>query len=174
MKDNCKKHLISINTNLKEALNLLNNLALDVILFVVDNKLKLIGSLTDGDVRRGLIKGLEMTSKVELFIQKDPKYVVDGSENIKKIIELRDNNFKIIPVLNKDLQVVNILNLRIQKSSLPIDVVVMAGGKGTRLKPLTDHTPKPLLKIGNKTIIDYNVDRLISYGINNFWITVCY
>lgn len=171
---NFKKHLIPSNSNIKDALSRLNNLGLDAILFVVDNNLKLIGSLTDGDVRRGLLNGLEINNPVELFIQKEPKYIEEGTDSIKSIIALRDKNFKIIPIVNKDFRIINILNLRIGKSYLPIDVVVMAGGKGTRLKPLTDKTPKPLLKVGGKTIIDHNMDRLISFGVVNFWITVCY
>ena len=174
MVKNYKKHLIPLSSNIKDALSRLNNLGLDAILFVVDNNLKLIGSLTDGDVRRGLLNGLEINNPVELFIQKEPKFIDEGTDSLKSIIALRDKNFKIIPIVNKDFRIINILNLRIEKSYLPIDVVVMAGGKGTRLKPLTDKIPKPLLKVGDKTIIDHNMDRLISFGVVNFWITVCY
>ena len=69
---------------------------------------------------------------------------------------------------------VDVINLRQQKSCLPIDAIIMAGGKGERLRPLTEKTPKPLLKVGDKAIIDYNVDRLIEYGVRHIGVTVNY
>ena len=171
---NYKKHLIPINTNIKDALNILNDLGLDAILFIVNDDLKLIGSLTDGDVRRGLLRDLTLSDPVDKFIQDNPKYIYQHKYNLKTIIEMRNDNYKIIPVVDKYLRIKAILNFRIDKSYLPIDVVIMAGGKGSRLKPLTDKTPKPLLKVGDKTILDHNIDRFVAYGVNNFWITLCY
>ena len=72
------------------------------------------------------------------------------------------------------MQVVNIINFRTIKSYLPIDAVIMAGGRGQRLQPLTDTIPKPLLKVGGKPIMEYNIDRLASYGIDDFWVSVNY
>jgi NDP-sugar pyrophosphorylase family protein len=66
------------------------------------------------------------------------------------------------------------LNFRLLKSYLPIDVVIMAGGKGSRLKPLTNDTPKPLLNVGNKPIIEHNIDRILSFGVESFWISINY
>tara|TARA_B100000963_G_scaffold266236_1_gene234421 strand:+ start:9465 stop:10517 length:1053 start_codon:yes stop_codon:yes gene_type:complete len=171
---NYKKHLIPLNTNIKYALNILNDLGLDAILFVVNDDLKLIGSLTDGDVRRGLLRDLTLSDPVDKFIQDNPKYIYQHKYNLKTIIEMRNDYYKIIPVVDKYLRIKAILNFRIDKSYLPIDVVIMAGGKGSRLKPLTDKTPKPLLKVGDKTILDHNIDRFVAYGVNNFWITLCY
>jgi dTDP-glucose pyrophosphorylase len=174
MNTDYKDHLIPYNFSIKNALVKLNNLGLDSILFVVNENHKLIGSLTDGDIRRGLIKGYNIDNKVQLFIQINPKFITIGSIDICEIKELRDKKFKLIPVVDKQFKIVDILNFRLIKSYIPVDVVVMAGGRGLRLKPLTDKTPKPLLKVGDKAIIDHNLDRLISYGITNFYITVCY
>jgi len=171
---NYKNHLILSNTTIKEALIKLDKLAKDAILFVVDEKDVLIGSLTDGDIRRGLIKGVTIAEEVTVVIQKKPRFVKKGESNIKKIIEYREGNYRIIPVLNNKNKVVNVINFRFLKSYLPIDAVIMAGGRGERLKPLTDNTPKPLLKIGDKPIIEHNIDRLIGYGIDDFWISVRY
>jgi NDP-sugar pyrophosphorylase family protein len=77
-------------------------------------------------------------------------------------------------VVDKFGNIVNVLNFREMESYLPIDAVVMAGGLGSRLKPLTDTIPKPLLKIGGKAIIDYNIDRLRKFGVDDFWISVRY
>lgn len=172
---NYKKHLIKINSTIREALEKLNVLASDAILFVVDENENLIGSLTDGDVRRGLLKNVTITNSVEEIIQKNPKFIRKGERNLNKIIEYRENNFKILPVLAKESnQIINIINFRLLKSYLPIDAIVMAGGKGARLMPLTATTPKPLLKVGEKPILEHNLDRMVHFGIDDFWISINY
>lgn len=169
-----KKHLTVKGSSIKEALAKLNELAADAILFVTENDGRLLGSLTDGDVRRGFLRGLSLEHKVEDFIQTNPRFIRKGSYSIEQVIEYRKKSFKVIPVIDKEDHIVNVINFRFFKSYLPIDAVVMAGGRGERLKPLTDTTPKPLLKIGNKPIIEHNIDRLTAYGIDDFWISVRY
>lgn len=169
-----KKHLVYRNTTIKEALAKLNELAGDSILFVVDEQGRLIGSLTDGDIRRGFLNGLLLESNVSQFIQENPKFLRKGSYTIQEVIDFRNRDFKIIPIVDQENRIQNVLNFRFHKSYLPIDVIVMAGGRGERLKPLTDNTPKPLLLVGNKPIIEHNIDQLISYGIDDLWISVRY
>ena len=174
MSRNYRKHLIHRDYTIKEALDRLNQLAKDAILFVVDDEDTLIGSLTDGDVRRGLLKGVNIDDSILTIIQKEPKFIYNEDQNIQNVLNLRAGNFRILPVVDDKKRIIKIINFRLQKSYLPIDVVIMAGGRGERLKPLTDQTPKPLLKIGEKPIIEHNIDRLISFGIDNFWISVRY
>jgi dTDP-glucose pyrophosphorylase len=171
---NYKDHLIPLESTIIEALKQLDILAKDAILFVVDEEDKLIGSLTDGDVRRGLIRGLNTKDHVKNIIQSHPRFLKKGEMAIDKVIEYRESNFRILPVLDKDKRVVNVINFRITRSYLPIDAVIMAGGRGERLRPLTDITPKPMLKIGEKPIMEHNIDRLNLYGIDDFWISVKY
>lgn len=171
---NYKEHLIVRGSSLKQALSQLNELAKDAILFVVDEDEKLLGSLTDGDVRRGLLKGYSSADLVDAFIQNNPKHVSKSNYSMQEIIALRENNFKVIPVVDISMQVVNVINFRFQKSYLPMDALVMAGGRGSRLRPMTDKVPKPLLKVGGKAIIDHNIDRLKSYGVDDFHISVRY
>lgn len=171
---NHRKHIISINSTIKEALIKLNDLGKDAVLFVVDNKNKLMGSLTDGDVRRGLIRGITLDSTLKEVIQGEPKYVRKGEQNIEEIIQYREGNYRILPVIDKKDRIVNVINFRELRSYLPLDAVIMAGGMGTRLKPLTEKTPKPLLKIGKKPIMEHNLDRLALYGIDDFWVSVKY
>ncbi len=171
---NFKQHFLQENSTIKQALVKLDELAKDAILFVVDQNEKLVGSLTDGDIRRGLIKGITIDNTINDVIQENPRFVRKGETDIQKIIEYREGNYRIIPVLDKDNVIVNIINFRFFKSYLPIDAVVMAGGRGERLRPLTDNTPKPLLKIGDKPIIEHNIDRLVSYGVDDFWLSVRY
>jgi len=171
---NYKDHLIEKGTSLKQALTKLNELASDAILFAVDKDHKLIGSLTDGDVRRGLLKNLGTEDIVDDFIQPNPKFVKKDDYEIDDIISLREGNFKILPVLDSSGIIVNVINFQTQKSYLPIDAVIMAGGRGSRLSPLTDKIPKPLLKVGGKAIIDHNIDRLKKFGVDDLWITIKY
>jgi len=171
---NYKNHLIKKESSIKQALGILDKLAPDAILFVVDEESRLLGSLTDGDVRRGLLKGKNLEESVAQYIQSEPKSVNKENYSLTEIIKLREQDFKVIPVLDGDKRIINVINFRYQQSYLPLDALVMAGGRGSRLSPLTDAIPKPLLKVGNKAIIDHNIDRLRSYGIDDFHISVRY
>ena len=169
-----KEHLILSGTTIKQALFKLNELSQDGILFVVDLENKLLGSLTDGDVRRGLLNNYSIDNTINQIIQTNFKYIRKGENNVQKIIEYREANFRILPILDNNDVVVNIINFRNIKSYLPIDAVIMAGGRGKRLQPLTDTVPKPLLKVGEKPIMEYNLDQLAKFGIDNFWVSLKY
>ncbi len=171
---NYREHLIRRGSQIKEALAMLDKLASDAILFVINASDVLVGSLTDGDVRRGLLKGLDTSDIVDEFIQPNPKFIMRGKYSVADIIRFRENDFKVIPIVDKDHVVLNVLNLKLQKSYLPVDAVVMAGGFGTRLKPLTDTVPKPLLEVGGKAILEHNLDRLHKFGIDDLWISIRY
>ena len=153
-----REHLVHKEATLKEALGRLDKLAADAILFVVDEESRLLGSLTDGDVRRGLLQGKSIEEKVFIYIQPQPKSVNKADYSLTDIINLREQNFKILPVLDDNNRIINVINFRFQKSYLPLDALVMAGGRGSRLRPTTDTVPKPLLKVGGKAIIDHNID----------------
>jgi dTDP-glucose pyrophosphorylase len=169
-----KDHLIISGSSVKQAMELLNTLAPDSILFVVDKEDKLIGSLTDGDVRRGLLNQFTLSSRIDEVIQINPRFIRKGENDIQKIITYREKHFRILPVVDENMRVVNVINFRTIKSYLPLDAVIMAGGRGQRLQPLTDSMPKPLLKVGNKPIMEHILDRLSSYGIDDFWVSVKY
>lgn len=169
-----KEHLILSGSTVKKALSVLNELSQDAIIFVVDQNDKLIGSLTDGDVRRGLLNDFTVESKIDEIIQPNPRYIRKGKYDIQKIIEYRQEDYRVIPVLNENDVVINVINFRNIKSYLPVDAVIMAGGRGQRLQPLTDVIPKPLLKVGNKPIMEHNLNRLASFGIDDFWVSVKY
>jgi dTDP-glucose pyrophosphorylase len=169
-----KEHLILSGSTIKQALGVLNELSQDAIIFVVDNNVKLIGSLTDGDVRRGFLNNFTLDTSIDNIIQPNPRYVRKGECDIQKIIEYREGDYKVIPVLNENDIVVNVINFRLIRSYLPLDAVIMAGGRGMRMQPLTDSIPKPLLKVGDKPIMEHNLDRLSLFGIDDFWVSVKY
>lgn len=168
------KHLISPDLSVREVLTRLDKLAADAILFLTDKDNKLIGALTDGDIRRGLINGLGLDDPITKYVQGDPKSFRKGKFSFAEMLKWRGQNYKIIPVVNELDNIVDIINFRTQRSYLPIDAVIMAGGKGTRLRPLTLDTPKPLLKVDNKPIIEYNVERMQAYGIRQLTISIKY
>jgi dTDP-glucose pyrophosphorylase len=169
-----KKHLILSGSSIKSALFLLDDLGKDAILFVVDKDNKLIASLTDGDIRRGLLKGASIDEGIDSISQNKPKYLKKGDSDIQKVIGYRNDMLKIVPVLDELGRIVDIVNFGRDRSYLPLDAVIMAGGKGMRLRPLTENTPKPLLKVGDKPIIEHNIGRLSLYGIKTLFISVNY
>lgn len=169
------RYIISQTATIKDALVALNQISSDVqSLLVLSDDEKLVGTLTDGDIRRGLIAGAELTDSVYTIMQRDFKYILESEFDIANLKAFRNRHILFIPILNSEQRIVEVINLKKYKSHLPLDAVLMAGGKGERLRPLTEKTPKPLLRVGEKCIIDHNVDRLISYGINHINVTVNY
>ena len=173
--DNFKKHLVSDKSSIREAMIHLDKLASEATLFIVNDDNHLIGAITDGDIRRGLIEGKNAQDSVLSVLNKSPRFVRKGEHNIDKLIEYRENKLNIIPVLNKDNdEICNVINFSKHRSYLPVDAVIMAGGKGQRLLPLTESTPKPMLKVGDTPIIERNINRLSMYGIDDIHISVNY
>ena len=170
-----QQYIVRDNFSIKEALVSLNNIAHDVLtLFVVDESDRMVGTLSDGDIRRGLISGAQLLDEVSSIMHRDFKFIKKSEYNVSMLRNFRDSKILYIPILDENSYIVDIVNLQKYKSQLPIDAVLMAGGKGERLRPLTEKTPKPLLLVGDKCIIDHNVDRLISYGIDHINVTVNY
>ena len=167
------EHIIHCDKTIKEALRQLNDLGESLTLFVVDKEELLIGTLTDGDIRRGLVKDLTLETLVTEFMNKSFKCIIKGQYFIQYIKELRQT-IELLPEVDENGKIIRIINFNEKKSILPVDVLIMAGGKGTRLRPLTENTPKPLLKIGNKPIIEHNIDRLSEYGVHFLNISIKY
>ena len=171
-----KNHVINKNVSLLEALSSICALAPEpLVLFVVDDNDKMVGTLTDGDSRRALIAGASVNDKIEKIMHRNFNYMkVEEIGNVKEIRHQKEMKMRLIPVLDKDMHIVDVINLEKYATRLPIDAVLMAGGKGERLRPLTEKTPKPLLPVGGKAIIDHNIDRLIANGVKHINVTVNY
>jgi len=170
-----KEFILDIDQSGREALRKLDTLGVSgSVLFICDSDKKLIGSLTDGDIRRGLLKNLGIDDTVSLFMKPNPHTLFEnkyGKDDVKKLREL---GIRFAPILSENKLVIKIIDTQKIISYLPIDALIMAGGRGERLMPLTQNVPKPMLKVGNKPIIEYNIDRLIQYGINNITISIRY
>lgn len=169
------KYTITENATIREALRKINDISSEAqMLFVVDANKKVIATLSDGDIRRGLIAGHELSESVGSIMFREFQFIEENDLKVNHIPELRKKGIQVVPILSKEGYLLRILNLNKQRSLLPIDAVIMAGGKGERLRPLTEKTPKPLLPVGDKAIIDHNVDRLVQYGVEHISVTTNY
>lgn len=151
------------------------------ILFVVDGERHLIGSLTDGDIRRWILEGGDLQSVIEQVCNKAPVEVQEPYElaHIKALMVER--NIGCVPVVNIGCQIVDLLfwddvfkdDGRIEPvKTLDIPVVIMAGGKGTRLDPFTQVLPKPLIPLGDKTVVEHIIDSFLKFGVSRFYLSI--
>ena len=170
--------------NIKKAITILNKHGSKTIL-VVDKNNKLLGTLSDGDIRKSIIKGFNLKDSIEKIYNDKPffLYKEDRPHNIKKIFLKK--KIDLIPIVNKQLKVLEIILFKNifdkQEKEKKVDeeyknygVVIMAGGKGIRMQPYTKVFPKPLLPVGNETVIDIIISKFLNFKINNFYITTNY
>jgi dTDP-glucose pyrophosphorylase len=151
------------------------------ILFVVGEKDRLIGSLTDGDIRRWILGGKDLNEKVSLVCHKSPITLKRDFE-IDTVKDLMlSNNIECIPVVSDDNIIEDVLfwvdlfksdTLEISLKQLDVPVVIMAGGFGKRLEPFTTILPKPLIPVGDKSIVEHIIDKFLVHGIRNFHMTL--
>ena len=135
------------------------------------------GTLTDGDIRRGLLDGASLSESVITVMNYSFMSIstsADPLDTLATIRSARRKGIKLLPELGPDNSLADILDLSRQTTRLPLSALLMAGGKGERLRPLTLTTPKPLLKIDGRPIIDYNIERLARAGITDVSVTVRY
>ncbi len=169
-----KNHTINLNEPISKALEKLNLPFHLKTVFVINEANQVLGTITDGDIRRGLLNGIDFSEKCEKFAFKDFKFLQKDNVSIEKLIHWRDKQINILPLLNDNNELLEILNFNELKSFLPLTAVIMAGGFGNRLRPLTQNTPKPMLKIGDFPILEINIKRLVQYGIRDIFICVNY
>jgi dTDP-glucose pyrophosphorylase len=169
-----ENHIIDQKESVIVAMTRLNSLADKLTLFVINEKNQVVGTLTDGDIRRGLIAGYSIQQKVEDFMFRNFRFIRQFEINVSEIRKFRQMLMKLLPVLNREGELVKIIDLTQTQTYLPVAAVLMAGGRGERLRPLTDHIPKPLLPVGTKPIIEHNIDHLIRFGIEHIFISVNY
>ncbi|MDE6692331.1 MAG: NTP transferase domain-containing protein, partial [Muribaculaceae bacterium] len=143
-------------------------------LFVIRDDNKLAGTLTDGDIRRALVNGASLETKIDDVMHRNYRYIQGDDIDVEEIRKFRRQGITLIPWLDVNGKIRQIVDLSDNHTILPLSAILMAGGKGERLRPLTLDTPKPLLKIGEKAIIDYNIEALARCGITNITVTTRY
>jgi dTDP-glucose pyrophosphorylase len=167
-------HTIKYNEPISLALEKLNLPYHLRTVFVLNSDNQVMGTITDGDIRRGLLNGIDFNQNVENFAFKNFKFIEAGQVSIEQLRAWREKQIFILPLLNDKKELIDILNFNQLKSYLPLTAVIMAGGFGNRLRPLTISTPKPMLKVGDLPILEINIRRLISFGIKDIVICVNY
>jgi len=171
---------IQPSATVKEAMEALDKTA-EKVLLVVDDDQRLIGALTDGDIRRHILKERDLIGTIQSAYNKNPIFLFQEDfdiENIKHV--LTKNIVDLVPILNKDRKVVDFItwekafgnNRRSETQKLEVPVVIMAGGRGRRLEPFTRVLPKPLIPVGDKPVIDHIIDRFKVCGVSEFYITI--
>ncbi len=151
------------------------------IVFVVDEKNKLVGSLTDGDIRRWILKKGSLGGKVKDVCRQDTYFVYSGYNLKEARREALRREITYVPVVNGDGTIVEILSIDKEKTTkiysteeLKLPVVIMAGGRGTRLDPFTRILPKPLIPINDKSLLENIMERFAQFGVKDFYISLNY
>ncbi len=167
--------LVAPSNTLMESINILHKGGCRIVL-VIDKELKLLGTVTDGDIRRALISNISMNDPILSIMNKNP-ITLSGAVSKNKALELMESKELLhMPILDEYGILCDLITLQ-QLHRKPIHenpVFIMAGGFGTRLYPLTKDTPKPLLKVGDKPILDTIIEQFISFGFSNFYISTHY
>jgi len=173
--NNWKKTIISPDTLLFDALKVIDKEALRIAL-VVDEGNNLLGTLTDGDVRRALLKHNSLKIKSSLAMNKKPTTAPDTLSSIELDAIIQAQNLLAIPVVDCDGHLVDMHTLQVLTERRLKDnpVFIMAGGFGTRLKPLTDTCPKPMLNVGGKPILETILENFLEVGFRNFYFSTHY
>jgi Nucleoside-diphosphate-sugar pyrophosphorylase involved in lipopolysaccharide biosynthesis/translation initiation factor 2B, gamma/epsilon subunits (eIF-2Bgamma/eIF-2Bepsilon) len=168
--------LIDEECSIFEAMEQLNKSGKRILFVLKDNKL--VASLTDGDIRRGILKGKELDEKIKKIANYCPIYLF--KEQVMRAESLIEKEqIDAVPIVDKNKEVIEIIFAKpdyeeIQKFDCDVPVVIMAGGSGTRLQPYTEVLPKPLIPINGMPIIEHIIRRFFKYGCNNFNIIVNY
>ena len=171
-----EKHIINQSATLRDALDRLNRLSGSVMtLLVIDDDGRMTGTLTDGDTRRGLLAGASLDDPVGRVMHREFRWLPDEDPiDVARLRQIRLAGIRLVPILDADRRLRRVIDTGVTSTVLPVSALLMAGGRGERLRPLTLTTPKPLLEIGGRAIIDYNIEALAAVGVNDITVTTNY
>ena len=167
-------------TTVREAMEAMGKTS-EKVLLVVDNEQALLGALSDGDIRRYILRGGDLSGTIQGAYRTNPIFVFQDDYNIERIKQiLTKNRIGLIPILHKNRKIADFVtwetifgnNRESENQKLDAPVVIMAGGRGTRLEPFTKVLPKPLIPVGDKPVIDHIIDRFRNYGVSEFYLTI--
>ena len=166
---------ISREASLRDAIDAINRGGVQIAL-MVDTHGRMMGTLTDGDIRRSLLRGLDLSSPASDAVQRHFQSVTSILAPVEVLAVMRRHSIDQLPVIDGDGRLVGLYLLDDlldePTAGLPNPVVLMAGGRGTRLRPLTDHCPKPMLRVAGKPILESILEQCIASGLNEFHLAV--
>lgn len=171
------EHLIPADASLLEALDRLNSLSgrAPMVLFAENSDGTMAGTLTDGDIRRALLAGTPVDANISVALNKNFRHFSPNhADDMSRTRNFRAEGILLVPRLDSEGRIAEVVDLRHTTAMLPLSAILMAGGKGERLRPMTLSTPKPLLRIEGKAIIDYNIEALAAVGITDIHVTTRY
>jgi dTDP-glucose pyrophosphorylase len=170
-----QRAILAVNSNIEQAIYVLNEAALKIVL-ITDAKGILIGTVSDGDIRRGLLQGLNLTSPIESIIHRDAIVVSSNLSHDSVRHLMKSSKIQQIPIVDEKMQLLG-LHLWDEMNPVPARsnlMVIMAGGKGTRLHPYTENCPKPMLLVGGKPMLEHILDRAKGEGFSHFVVAIYY
>ncbi|MFJ8457766.1 nucleotidyltransferase family protein [Lysinibacillus xylanilyticus] len=142
---------------------------------VVDKEQRLLGTVTDGDIRRGILRGEGLEVPITSIMNPNPISAKNGQKQYKYKQLMKSKMLKQLPIVDESNRIMDILFMdKLDKSTTKNTVILMLGGLGTRLRPLTNDTPKPMLRVGNKPILETIIEGFKQYGYSNFVFSVNY
>ena len=170
-----KKNVLKQSATMQEAIQVLNNESFRIVLVVDDNQ-KLVGTITDGDIRRSLLRHLTMNAVLSEFMNTQPKVASATDDQHQILLKMQEHSLLQIPILDESGKVLGLeyIHHLFEKKRYDNPVILMAGGIGKRMRPLTEHTPKPMLNIGSKPILETILEQFIDAGFHNFYISLHY
>lgn len=174
--ENWKQTLLPAETTVRDAMERLGK-SRSHILLVVDEKQRLLGTVTDGDIRRGLLSGMALETSIAQVMNSSPVVAAPESPPSEQLIMLRKFSIMQLPIVdlaNRVVALVGIDDLVTIPETLDNPVVIMAGGLGTRLRPMTEDTPKPLLPVGGRPILETIIEQLTGHGLTRIFLSVNY
>ncbi len=174
MKEELKKICLIENEKAFQSLEILEKYPQKIVLITNKNH-KLVGTLTDGDIRRGLINGLTLKDPLRKFMNTNFEFIYSTNDKEKCLKKYANNSNIKIPILNKNGSIIDLISTKkALNNTVSTPVVIMAGGLGKRLRPYTNNLPKPMLKIDNKPILEIIINNFKTLGFVNFYISVNY
>lgn len=167
--------LLAPTATIRDAMRAIDKSSLRICL-VVDENNKLLGTVTDGDTRRALLREAHMHDPVSNVMNMQPLSVTSITTREQRLKLMNEHDLTAIPIINEQHQVVGLetLHQAMQPELRENPVFIMAGGFGTRLQPLTDHCPKPMLRVGEKPMLEHLINQFVSHGFQNFYISTHY
>lgn len=172
---NWRNAIVPFNSSVADVIRNLDQSGLQIALVVSEDG-RLVGTLTDGDIRRGLLRGLNLASPVESVVFRSPLVVPPHMERSMVLQLMSANRLHQLPVVDEYRQVkgLHLWDDLMQPGERGNSMIIMAGGKGTRLRPHTENCPKPLLPVGGKPMLQHIIERAHGEGFMNFVISVHY